>query len=302
MNIMQVLRSFPDHAACIRYLETVRWRGIPTCPHCESQSVARKKENELVGRWNCHDCKSSFNVLSGTLFQGTRIELQKWFLAIALIANAKKSLSSHRLARDLDMNVKSAWYLMQRIRGEMQRQESGNLLKGIIEADETFVGGKPSSQFKNKKKGKRGRGTKKMTYLGAIKRGGKAIVELLDKIHQPRSESLGKAVVRFIGENVIGSESRLITDGFKAYEKLGADMPHHVVTDKREVIDDVQVHTNQIEGFWAGIKRAFYGTHHHYSRKYAPLYIAEAVFKFNRRGIDMFVGFLDGCLPIPIRI
>ena len=83
------------------------------------------------------------------------------------------------------MNVKSAWYLMQRIREEMQRQDSGNLLKGIIEANETFVGGKPSSQYKNKKRGKRERGTKKMTYLGGIARGGKIVVELLDKIHQP---------------------------------------------------------------------------------------------------------------------
>ena len=131
MNIMQVSRSFPDHEACIRHLETVRWRGKPTCPHCESSDVARKKENKLVGRWNCHDCKSSFNVLRGTLFQGTRIALQKWFLAIALIANAKKFLSSHQLARDLDMNVESAWYLMQRIRGEMQRQDTGICYKAL---------------------------------------------------------------------------------------------------------------------------------------------------------------------------
>ncbi len=253
MNIMRVSRSFPNHEACIRHLEIVRWRGISTCPHCESKSVARKKENKLVGRWNCHDCKSSFNVLSGTVFQNTRIDLTKWFLVIALMSNAKKSLSSHQLARDLELNVKTAWYLMQRLRVEMQRQDGCNLLKDIIEADETFVGGKPSSQDKNKKKGKRGRGTKKMTFLGAIARGGKVVVELLDKIHQPRSESLGKAVVRFIRGNMICGESRLITDGFKAYEKLGADMPHHVVTDKREVVQGVQVHTNQIEGFWAGL-------------------------------------------------
>ena len=298
MNIMQVFRSFPDHESCIKHLEKVRWGSLPTCPHCQSESVKRKKENDIIGRWNCHSCKSSFNVLSGTMFQGTRIELQKWFAAIALMVNAKKSLSSHQLARDLDMNVKSAWFMMQRIRQEMERQDSGSLLQGIIEADETFVGGKPSSQYKNKGKGKRGRGTKKMTFLGAIARGGKVVVELLDKVHQPRSESLGEAVVNFIRENVITGESQLITDGFKAYERLAADMPHHVVTDKREVVEDVQVHTNQIEGFWAGIKRAFYGTHHHYTRKYAPLYIAEAVFKFNRKGIDMFSDFLSRCLPM----
>lgn len=300
MNIMQVSRSFPNSEACVRYLETVRWRGKPTCPHCESQSVARKKENRKVNRWSCYDCKSSFNVLSGTVFQNTKIDLTKWFMAIAVMSNAKKSLSSHQLARDLEMNVKSAWYLMQRLRSEMQRQDGCNLLKGIVEADETFVGGKPSSQYKNKRKGKRGRGTKKMTFLGAIQRGGKVVVKLLDKVHQPRSESLGKAVVNFIRENVICGESWLMTDGFKAYETLSADMPHYIVTDKREVVEDVQVHTNQIEGFWAGIKRAFYGTHHHYTRKYAPLYIAEAVFKFNRKGLDLFNEFIGRCLPMRV--
>ena len=198
MNIMQVSRSFPNSEACVRYLETVRWKGLPTCPHCESKSVARKKEKRKASRWSCHDCKSSFNVLSGTVFQNTKIDLTKWFMAIALMANAKKSLSSYQLARDLELNIKTAWYLMQRIRAEMERQDSDNLLKGIIEADETFVGGKPSSQYKNKGKGKRGRGTKKTTFLGAIARGGKVVVKLLDKVHQPRSESLGKAVVNFI--------------------------------------------------------------------------------------------------------
>ena len=163
-----------------------------------------------------------------------------------------------------------------------------------------MLGASRVTGLKNKGKGKRGRGMKKMAFMGAIARDGKVVVELADDTHQPRSTSLGKKVVEFIKENVIAKGSQLITDGFKAYEKLSADMPHHVVTDKREVVDDVQVHTNQMEGFWAGIKRAFYGTHHHYTRKYAPLYIAEAVFKFNRKGIDIFSDFICQCLPIRV--
>ena len=300
MNIVQVFRLFPDHESCIRYLEKVRWGDTPCCPYCESQDVKPKKENEKIGRWNCHSCKSSFNVLSGTMFQGTKIDLQKWFVAIALIVNAKKSLSSCQLARDLHMNVKSAWSMMQRIRQEMNRQDKdGSLLQGIIEADEAFVGGKPSNKYANKSK--RGRGTKKMVYMGAVQREGKVVVELADDIHQPRSTSLGKKVVEFIRGNVISDQSQLLTDGFRAYEKLRADMPHHVVTNKKEMVDDVQIHTNQIEGFWAGIKRAFYGTHHHYSRKYAPLYIAESTFKYNNRhDTDLFGNFLRRCLPMQI--
>ena len=104
--------------------------------------VARKCEGERVGRWNCHSCKASFNVLSKTILQKTRIELQKWFMAIGLMVNAKKSLSSCQLARDLAINQKSAWYMMERIRAAMAAGEK-QLLQGIVEADETYIGGKP---------------------------------------------------------------------------------------------------------------------------------------------------------------
>ena len=104
--------------------------------------MVRKKEDGVgrVGRWNCHECNASFKVTCGTVFHGTKIELQKWFLAISLIVNAKKSLSSCQLARDLDLNQKTAWYIMTRIRAEMAKKTNALLLQGIIEADETYIG------------------------------------------------------------------------------------------------------------------------------------------------------------------
>ena len=119
MNLIEVFEQFPDHKSCIDYLEKVRWKDNPHCPHCASVNVNQKVDGNRIGRWNCHDCKSSFNVLSKTLFQGTHIKLQKWFLAISLMMNAKKSLSSCQLAHDLDLNQKTAWYMQQRIRAEM---------------------------------------------------------------------------------------------------------------------------------------------------------------------------------------
>ena len=124
MNIVSVFESFPDQHACIAHLERVRFGDKPYCPLCGGVKVARKVENDVVGRWNCHGCKSSFNVLSGTVMQKTKIPLQKWFLAIAIAVNAKKSLSSHQLARDLELNQKTAWYLMQRVRAAMASEES----------------------------------------------------------------------------------------------------------------------------------------------------------------------------------
>ena len=119
MNLLAVMALYPDQQACIAHLERVRWGNRPACPYCGSLDVARKREGELVGRWNCHDCKDSFNALAGTVMQKTKIPLVKWFAAIALIVNAKKSLSSCQLARDLEMNQGTAWYLMQRVRAAM---------------------------------------------------------------------------------------------------------------------------------------------------------------------------------------
>ena len=142
MDLIKVFQKWPTHEACIEHMETVRWPHTPACPLCGSVSVARKADGHRVGRWNCHDCKSSFNVLSGTIFEKTKIPLQKWFLAIALLLNAKKSVSSYQLSRDLDLNQKTAWFMAMRIRRAMVEKDGG-LLTGIVEADEAYVGGKP---------------------------------------------------------------------------------------------------------------------------------------------------------------
>ena len=111
MNLIKVMERFPDQESCIAHLEQARWGDEPECPHCKSEDIARKRENELVGRWTYHTCKSSFNVLSKTMFQKTKIPLQKWFLGIALVMNAKKSLSSCQLGRDLNLHSRTAWYM-----------------------------------------------------------------------------------------------------------------------------------------------------------------------------------------------
>jgi len=148
MNLIDIFRRFPDQEACIEHLEKIRFRGGAYCPHCGSIDVARKCDGERIGRWNCHSCKASFNVLSKTIMQKTKIELQKWFMAIGLVVNAKKSLSSCQLSRDLSINQKSAWYMMERIRAAMAAEDEG-LLQGIVEADETYLGGKPRKPNKH---------------------------------------------------------------------------------------------------------------------------------------------------------
>ena len=270
MDLLQVMERFPDQESCIEHLERLRWGNTPQCPHCNSKSVVRRKESEigLIGRHECKDCRATFKVTQGTVFHGTKIPLQKWFIAIALITNAKKSLSSHQLSRDLKLNQKSAWFLMTRIRSEMAKKE-GVLLQGIIEADETYIGGKPRKhgKYKDKEPAKRGRGTKKTPVIGAVERGGKVVAEVAKGL-------TGRAILEFIRSAVNLKDSELITDEFIAYRAVGQHMKHAVVNHREGQYVKGDAHTNTIEGFWSLLKRAWYGSHHQYSTAYTPLYVA----------------------------
>jgi len=276
MNLIEVFHRFPTQEICIEHLEDVRWGDTPACPHCGSLSVARKADGDRVGRWNCHDCHASFNVLSGTIFCKTRVPLQKWFLAIALMVNAKKSISSPQLARDLDLTQQTALYLQQRIRAAMVAEDAG-MLQGIVEADETYVGGKPRhpNRRADRKHHPRGRGTRKTPVIGAVERGGKVVARMA-------TDLTGKGVVRFLRKHMDPKGSLLITDEYPSYKHV-RDWTAHTVINHTISYAVGLVHTNTIEGVWSLVKRAWHGTHHHYAVKYLPLFIAESVWKYNHR-------------------
>lgn len=147
MDIIKLISKFPTEESCFLFLEELRWAGTPCCIHCGSIHVGRKNNKSIEDGWNCYDCGSSFSVIAGTLFHKTRISLQKWFIAISMILNSKKSISSTALARHLDMNQKTAWNISMKIRFHMKNDDS-ELLEGIVEADETYIGG----AARNKKK------------------------------------------------------------------------------------------------------------------------------------------------------
>lgn len=291
MNLLSIFSRFPDHDACLEHLESLRWRDDPNCPHCGGIRVARKADGERRGRWNCRDCKSSFNVLSGTIFEKTKLPLQKWFLAVGLVVNAKKSLSSHQLARDLNLNQKSAWFMQQRIRAQMA-SEQGPMLQGILEADETYIGGKPrkANRSEDRKPAKRGRGTSKLKVLGVKERGGRVAAQAAKRLD-------GRTIMRFFRGVVDPAGSVLMTDEYSAYNVVRPMMAHAVINHSVAYVDG-DTHTNSIEGFWALVKRAWFGSHHKYSEQYAPLFIAEAVWKHNeRKNPHAFSDFLRRVFP-----
>ena len=203
--MIKIFQRFPDHEACLEHLESARWPLGAHCPYCGSDNVARKADGFRQGRWNCHNCKDSFNVLARTFMQKTKIPLQKWFIAIGLVLNAKKSVSSHQIARDLDLNQKTAWYMLMRIRRNMVNE--GPVLSGIVEADEAYIGGKPRKRNVrgNDKPNPRGRGTDKLPIVGVVERGGRVVAE-------PSPKVTAAALSSFLGRNIDPGASLLITD------------------------------------------------------------------------------------------
>lgn len=296
MNIIEVFQSFQTQEQAIEYLEKIRWNGEPSCPYCGSLDCGRHASGDrAMSRWQCRDCNRAFSVTIGTLFHGTHVPLRDWFLVLALMLAAKKSASAYQISRDLGKRRATVWSMMQRIRTAMAADpDQERLLHGIVEADETYVGGKPrkNNNRDDDTPNKRGRGTKKVPIIGAVERGGRVVARVANP-GDLSAKGIGKFLTRFVD----AAGTILITDEYKGYGRVGRTMLHAIITHAEQYVDG-HVHTNTIEDFWSLIKRAWYGSHHHYSRKYMPLYIAETCYKYNRRksatafsdSLRMFVG------------
>ena len=257
MNIVQIFERFPTQEACITHLEKARWGDTPRCPYCQSTNTARTPK-----RHRCYACKTSFSVTVGTIFHHTHMPLQKWFLAISLMLNAKKGLSALQLSRDLRVNKNTAWRIAMQIRKAMTQTEQRHLLTGIVEMDETYIGGKPR---KGKKyddpddKPKPGRGTKKAPVIGAVERGGRVTAKAVNK-----DKMKGRHLRSFVRDRVDTKQAHLMTDEYKGYLGMNRVLPHDVIKHDDWYVDG-DIHTNSIEGFWALLKRGIAGQFHHVS-------------------------------------
>lgn len=293
MNVIEVFQSFQTQEQAVEYLEEARWKGRPTCPYCKSEEAYRHASGDRAGqRWQCPSCTRAFSVTVGTIFHGTHVPLRNWFLVLALMLNAKKSASACQIARDIGMRRPTVWSMMHRIRKAMAADpEQRKLLHGIVEADETYVGGKPrgkNNHHRDDDGPKRGRGTEKTPVVGVVERGGRVVAKVAE-----RKDLTGKGLSNFIGRFVDVGASLLMTDEYSGYRRIGSMMKHSVINHSHRYVDG-KTHTNTIEGFWALVKRALYGQHHHYSKKYMPLYIAEAAYKYNKRSVaEPFPGLIS---------
>ncbi len=224
MNIVQISEQFPTQQDCIAHLERARWGTIPRCPYCTSDRTAR-----LQHRHRCYACKTSFSVTVGTIFHHTHMPLQKWFLAVMLTLNAKKRLSALQLSRDLKVNKNTAWRISMQIRKAMTQTEHRHLLTGIVEMDETCVGGKPR---KGGPPSKPGRGTKKTPVIGAVERGGSVTAKATAK-----GKLKGRHLRAFVKDRIDTTQASLITDEYPGYSGMGRIVPHAVIKHAKWYVD-----------------------------------------------------------------
>jgi transposase-like protein len=266
MNLPDLIERFGDEERCRAYLEELRWARGVECPRCESRSISRISTRD---QFDCDSCRYRFSVTAGTLFHDSHLPLWKWFLAVYLLCESKKGISSKQLQRMLGVSYKTAWYLSHRIRDAMGDDEQP-LLRGIIEADETYVGGKRRGVGRGSLEGK-------TMVVGAVQRGGEVRLKVVDSNNR-------KTLHGFIRENVEDGTEAIYTDEWPAYSGLAdEDTRHETVNHSAEEWVRGDVHTNSVESVWSLLKRGIVGSYHQLSVKHLPAYLDEMEFRFNGR-------------------
>jgi len=266
MNLMELMEHYGSDNKCREVLEELRWPDGVRCPRCQSEKISRIHDR---GQFDCDSCRYQFSVTAGTIFHDSHLPLRKWFVAIYLICESKKGISSNQLKRILGVTYKTAWYLTHRIRAAMADGD-GPLLRGIVEVDETFTGGKTIGR------GYGYRGNKAMV-VGAAERGGQIRLRVIKRNDK-------KTLHGFIHAVTDDDTEAIMTDSWPAYKGIGdANTRHETVNHLEDewVVGDV--HTNSIEGVWALFKRSIVGSYHHLSVRHLPAYLDELAFRFNNR-------------------
>ena len=275
-NILAFQKEFDTEEKCREYLEQQRWNGTPACPFCGSLNVHRFPNGKI---FKCREkqCRQKFSVTVGTIYENTKVPLTKWFLATYILSVHSKGISSLQLANWLGVTQKTAWFLNHRIR-EMLTDNAPELLEGIVEVDESWIGGSLINQHQSKKEGKNPLYNKTMVF-GAVQRGGKIKTKV---IPETTIENVEQAIGEFVKEG-----STMVSDEHKAYNNVGKKYDHRRVNHRDKIYvekhEDLLVHTNRIEGYWNILKKQIDGIHHSVSPKHLQRYCNESAFRYNNR-------------------
>ena len=283
MTLIEVHTLFSTDEKCREILSRLRWPNGPECPRCKTTEIVRLGTHKEL-YW-CRECDYQFSVTVGTIFNDSHLALSKWFVAAYLICESRKGISANQIKRILGVSYKTAWYLCHRIRAAMADRER-KLFGGIVEVDETYIGGKKPQRYGKKNPG--GRSHDKDIVVGFRQRGG-------DVRYIKANDVSAATLYKLIQENVSQDVDLIMTDEFAAYPRaMGSAFKdrHRTIRHKVKYVDGI-IHTNSAENAFSLLKRGIVGTWHRVSAKHLPAYLEEMTFRFNRRNSsDLFLDTL----------
>jgi transposase-like protein len=271
VNLCTLIEQFGSENKCREYLEALRWPDVIMCPRCKSDNISKiVKRNQF----DCDKCRYQFSVTAGTIFNDSHLPLWKWFLCVYLLCESKKGMSANQLKRVLGTSYKTAWYLCHRVRAAM-KQVNPEPLDGIVEMDETLVGGKTRGRHW------KSQNNNKTIVVGIKQRNGDL---RFFKAEDVKSGTLAK----YIKENISQDVHVIMTDEFPSYPpaiaKAGMEDTCHLTVNHHDgVYVDGDITANGIESAFSLLKRGIIGSGHKVSVKHLPAYLDEMTFRFNNR-------------------
>jgi transposase-like protein len=299
-NLVGAIRYFSEPDVCVDFMAAMRWPNGVVCPHCKSERVSYLKSRRI---WKClnRDCYKQFSVKTQSVFEDSPVALDKWLTAVWMVVNCRNGISSYEIARTVKVTQKSAWFMLHRIRlalrkGNWELMGSGGT--GNVEADECYIGGKPSNKHKTKedflpkfvktswgtvvknpatdKKGLHGRGTAKTPVFGLLDRETRQIrAKVIPRVSR---EVLQNEILESVSKG-----SRILTDENRDYVSLPKhNFVHEMVNHTQQYVRG-DVHTNGLENFWSLLKRGLKGTYVAVEPFHLDRYLDEQIFRFNNR-------------------
>lgn len=291
-SLVSLINYFNSNDVCQQAIIESRWGKdefqVVVCPYCGGVHCVVRKD----GKFRCKSCHKNFSCLVGTIFENTKVSLQKWFVAMYLVSSHKKGVSSHQLSRDIEVTQSTAWYMLQKIR-TLFAQDDSVALSGVVECDEVYIGGKEKWKHESMKTpGTQGRSTKTKTpVFGMMERSeymnAKGAVENMSIVRAIVVEKTDRATLMPIIGQFVEKGSSVYTDELNAYSKLGENGYKHGIVNHgaSEFVSEENndVYTNGIEGFWSHFRRMITGCYHDCSDKHLQKYVDEACYRWNTR-------------------
>jgi len=287
LNLITLAQHFSDEDKAREFLEKLRWPDGPACPHCGEIGNVYKLQGESTrkGLYKCAGCRKPFTVTVGTIFEDSHIPLNKWLLAYHLLCASKKGMSAHQLHRMLKVTYRSAWFMAHRIRHSMSQEPLRSMLSGVIEVDETYVGGKRRySQSTQVRPGQRGQDRPgpfagKQAVVSVLQRGGRVQSTHVQRV---TAENLKPVVDQMIAEDahVITDSSTVLMGALMARKH---DQVNHAAKEYVRHENGAVITTNSVEGYFATLKRGINGVYHHVGKQHLRRYLSEFDFRYNSR-------------------